>query len=119
MIVRSARSLPALLVLFVLLGSQVAYAAGGSSPAVSDHCARSAPPEEKPAESCPLPLWLTCCDDQAAVSAGPGSLGPAAQLVLPLETALVAAPATIALPRAARVAIPPDTPLSRSTVLLI
>jgi hypothetical protein len=119
MLMRSARSLQALLVLFVLLGSQVAYAAGGSSPAVSDHCARSAPPQEKPADSCPLPLWLTCCDDQAAVSAGAGSFAPAAQLVLPLETALVAAPAATLLPRAARAEIPPDTPYRLSTVLLI
>jgi hypothetical protein len=119
MIVRTARSFPALLVLSVLLGSQVAYAAGAFEPAVSDHCARSAPPQEQPADSCPLPLWLTCCDDQAAVSAASGSLGSAAQLVLPLETGLVSAPAAILTPRAARAEIPPDTPLRLSTVLLI
>lgn len=120
MTVKPARSLPALLVLFVLLGSQVAYAAGASSPAVSDHCARSsAPLQEKPAESCPLPLWLICCDDQAAVSAGAGSFSPAAWLVLPLETALAPARVATLLPRAARAEIPPDTPLRLSTVLLI
>lgn len=118
MTVKTARVLPALLVLLVLLVSQVAYAAGAFERAASDHCSRSAPAEQ-PAQPCRLPLWLTCCDDHAAVSAGAGPIGPGAQLVLPLETALVPAPAAMALPIAARPEIPPDTPLSHSTVLLI
>ena len=118
MLVKPAHSLPAMLMLLVLLGSQAAYAAGAFERAASDHCARSMP-AQAPARHCPLPLWLSCCDDQAAVPAGAAPLGSGSQLLLPLATALVQAPVWAALPGERPVPIPPDTPLRLSSVLLI
>jgi len=109
---RSRRILPALLVLLVLFASQAAYAAGAFERS-SGHCAGSAPPSQP----CRLPLWLTCCDDHAAVSFGASPLGPSGTLVLPVETALVPLLTAGAAPIAARVRIPPDTPLRRFSVL--
>ena len=114
MVVRSRRIVPALLVLFVLFASQVAYAAGAFE-CPSGHCAHSAPQPQP----CRLPLWLTCCDDHAAVSFGASPLLPGATLVLPIETALVPRLTAGAAPIASQVRIPPDTPSSRFSVLQI
>jgi hypothetical protein len=112
MVVRTRRILPALLVLLVLFASQAAYAAGAFE-RPSGHCASSAPPEHP----CRLPLWLTCCDDHAAVPVGTNPHAPRASLVLPLETALVSLLAAGDAPIAARVRVPPDTPSRLSAVL--
>ena len=126
MIVKSLRILPALLVLLVLFASQAAYAAGAfERPAAASpngHCGGSAPPaapsSAPPAEQpCRLPLWLTCCDDHAAVPAGPAPIGASGALVLPLETALVPVIAARDALAAVRVEIPPDTPARLSSVL--
>jgi hypothetical protein len=104
-----------LVVLGVLLGNQVAYAAQALE-RPSGHCRAATPPPE---ERCPLPLWLPCCDDQAAVgTAHPGPEAPS-PLVLPLEAVLPRLdPAGVAA-EARRTAIPPDPPSRLSTVLLI
>jgi hypothetical protein len=106
--------LPALLVLLVLFANQAAYAAQAQDRS-NGHCAGSAPAED----GCPLPLWLTCCDEQAAVGTGLNQPAPGSLLVLSLDCPLVwVLPASLPpLPRHAQV--PPDTPLSRSVVLLI
>ena len=114
MVMRSRRIVPALLVLFVLFASQAAYAAGAFGPP-SGHCAHSTPQPQP----CRLPLWLTCCDDHAAVSFGASSGDPGATLVLPVETALVPLLTAGAAPIASHVRIPPDTPFSRFSVLQI
>jgi hypothetical protein len=116
MVVRSRRIVPALLVLFVLFASQAAYAAGAFE-RPSGHCAHSAPQSQP--QPCRLPLWLTCCDDHAAVSFGASSWDPGATLVLPVETALVPLLTAGAAPIASHVRIPPDTPFSRFSVLQI
>jgi hypothetical protein len=115
MVVKATRILPALLVLLVLFGNQAAYAAG-SSKTQNGHCAGSAPQPEQP---CPLPLWLTCCDDRAAVPVGASPIAPNGALLLPLETALVTAPPAPGARLAARVDVPPDTPSRLSSVLRI
>jgi len=114
MAVQARRIVPAVLVLLVLLASQVGYAAELIS-RPSGHCAGTAPPEE----SCPLPLWLTCCDDQAAVGTALNGPGPGSLLALPLDSAWVSLLTAARSPAARRAEIPPDTPLSRSVVLLI
>ena len=121
MAVKKLRIIPALLVLLVLSASQAAYAAGAferpASASPDDHCAGGgAPPAEQP---CRLPLWLTCCDDHAAVPAGPGPIGAAGALVLPLASALVPELCAWDALAAARVEIPPDTPARLSTVLQV
>jgi len=112
MAVQARRIVPVLIVLFVLFASQAAYAAGAFE-RPSGHCAGSAPPEQP----CRLPLWLSCCDDHAAVPVGVSPTRPSAALVLPLETALVSALAAAGAPTAPRAAIPPDTPSRLSAVL--
>jgi hypothetical protein len=114
MAVSYRRVVPALLVLLVLFASQAAYAAEARD-RPNGHCAGTAPPEE----SCPLPLWLTCCDDQAAVGTALSQPPAASPLALRLDSALDAPLAPVRVLAAARAAIPPDTPLSRSVVLLI
>lgn len=115
MAVKVRRVVPAVLVLLVLFASQTAYVAQAQD-RPSGHCAGAEP---APAESCPLPLWLTCCDDQAAVGTALHGPGPGSLLALPLDSAF-AGFAPSADSRAAKVAaIPPDTPLRRSVVLLI
>jgi hypothetical protein len=115
-IVRSRRLVPALVVLLVLFASQAAYAAEVFE-RPSGHCAAAAPP---PDERCPLPLWLPCCEDQAAVGqlrvAAPEPAGP---LVLAAEAALAQPCAAAGAPEVRRAAIPPDPPSRLSTVLLI
>jgi hypothetical protein len=114
MVVQPRRIVPAVLVLLVLVASQVGYAAELLS-RPSGHCAGMAPTEQ----SCPLPLWLTCCDDHAAVGTALNGPGPGSLLVLQIESA--SAPALLAADSLAarRAEIPPDIPLSRSVVLLI
>ena len=114
MAVRTRRAVPALLVLFVLFASQAAYAAQAQDRS-NGHCAGTAPPEQ----SCPLPLWLTCCDDQAAVGTSLNAPGPGSLLALPLDSELAFVLPALRSPLARRAEIPPDTPLSRSVVLLI
>jgi hypothetical protein len=115
MIVQARRIAPALLVLVVLVTNQLAYAAEALD-RPSGHCAAAAPPA---GERCRLPLWLPCCDDQAAVGTWlPGPLvGPL--LVLPIEVTLPAALPSALRPEARRAEIPPDPPSRLSTVLLI
>jgi hypothetical protein len=111
------RALPALLVLFVLFASQAAYAAQAQD-RPNGHCAGSAPAEQGE-KSCPLPLWLTCCDDQAAVGTAAGAPDAAGLLVLPAGSELASLAPAPGPPRARSAEVPPDTPLSRSVVLLI
>lgn len=106
------RSIPALLVLLVLFASQAVYAAGSADPP-SGHCAGNAPPPEH----CQLPLWLTCCDDQAAIPVGVSPIGPGASLALPLASALIPVLVSGDGPMAVQIEMPPDTPSRRSSVL--
>ena len=114
MVVKSRRIVPAVLVLVVLVASQAAYAAQAQG-RPSGHCAGTAPAQP----SCPLPLWLTCCDDHAAVGTALNAPGPVSLLVLPLDSELASVLPAIGSPIARRAETPPDTPLSRSVVLLI
>jgi len=114
MAVQARRIVPAVLVLLVLFASQVAYATEAQS-RPNGHCAGAAPP----AGSCRLPLWLTCCDDHAAVGTALNGPGPGSLLVLPIESAGIPALMTARSPTATRAEIPPDTPLRQSVVLLI
>ena len=114
MVVRSRRVVPALLVLLVLFASQASYVVQAQE-RPNGHCAGTAPPEE----SCPLPLWLTCCDDHAAVGTALSAPGPGSLLALPLDSELTAVRPAIRSPIPGRDEIPPDTPLRRSVVLLI
>jgi hypothetical protein len=115
MAVQTRRIVPAVLVLLVLIASQAAYAAQAQSRS-NGHCAGTAPPEQ----SCPLPLWLTCCDNHAAVGTALKGPGPGNPLALPLASELASVvPPEIWSPTAKRAEIPPDTLLSRSVVLLI
>jgi hypothetical protein len=114
MTVKTSRLLSALLVLGVLFASQAAYVVSAHE-RPSGHCAAKMPAEQP----CRLPLWLSCCDEHAAVSAGAASVSPSGALALPLSTALVPAGLSIHIQLAAHVAIPPDTPPSRSAILLI
>ena len=114
MAVQARRAVISVLVLLVLFASQAAYAvqAQGRS---NGHCAGEAPP----AESCPLPLWLTCCDDHAAVGTALNGPGTGSPLALRLESASAFA-FTATKPQAAmRADLAPDTPLRRSVILLI
>jgi hypothetical protein len=115
MVVASRRVVPALVVLLVIFASQAAYAADAFERA-NGHCAAAAPP---PDERCPLPLWLPCCDAQAAV--GTGITGPigAGPLALPLEAASAPMLASGLGPDARRAEIPPEPPSRLSTVLRI
>jgi len=117
MAVQARRIVPALLVLLVLFVSQAAYAFGAfERPAFerpNGHCAGNAPPEQP----CRLPLWLTCCDDHAAVPVGVSPTRASAVLMLPLETALVPALGAAGAATAKRAAISPDTPSRLSAVL--
>jgi hypothetical protein len=114
MTVRYRHAIPALLVLLVLFASQAAYAAQAQDRS-NGHCAGSAPPED----GCPRPLWLTCCEEQAAVGTALSQPVPGSLLVLPLDCPLASVLPAIRSPIAKRAEIPPDTPLSRSVVLLI
>ncbi len=114
MAVQGRRIVPAVLVLLVLFASQAAYAAQAQD-RPSGHCQGTAPPEE----SCPLPLWLTCCDDQAAVGTALSGPVPGSLLALPIESAWVSLLAATQAPAERRAEIPPGTPPSRSVVLLI
>ncbi len=114
MAVRYRRIVPALLVLLVLFASQAAYAAQAQDRS-NGHCGGAAPPEQ----SCPLPLWLTCCDDQAAVGTPLNGPGSGSLLPLPAGSELALVLPAIRSPLARLAEIPPDTPLSRSVVLLI
>jgi hypothetical protein len=114
MAVQARRAVLAVLVLLVLFASQVGYAAELIS-RPSGHCAGAMPSEEP----CRLPLWLTCCDDHAAVGKAHRAPGLGGMLVLPVELAREPALAATRSPAAGRAEIQPDTPLSRSVVLLI
>ena len=114
MAVEARRIVPAVLVLLVLFASQAAYAAQAQGRS-NGHCAGDAPPEQ----SCPLPLWLTCCDDHAAVGNALKVPGPGSLLALRLEPAWVCALTATWSPTARRAAVPPDTLSRRSVVLLI
>lgn len=114
MTVRHRHAIPALLVLLVLLASQAAYAVQAQA-RPNGHCAGSAPAEK----SCPLPLWLTCCDDQPAVGTAASQPGPGSLLALPLASELAAALPDRLPPLLRRAEVPADTPQSRSVVLLI
>jgi hypothetical protein len=117
MLVRNRHAVPALLVLLVLFASQAAYAAQAQG-RPNGHCAGSAP-EQESGEGCPLPLWLTCCDDQAAVGTALNQPGPGGLLVLPAGSELAAVLPDRRPLHPRRAEVPPDTPLSRSVVLLI
>jgi hypothetical protein len=114
MAVQPRRIVPAVLVLLVLLASQVGYAAELLS-RPSGHCAGAMPSPEP----CRLPLWLTCCEDHAAVGTALNGPGPSGLLALRLEPASVPFLTTTRSPAARRAELPPDTPLIRSVVLLI
>ena len=114
MAVQARRAVFAVLVLLVLFASQAAYAAQAQD-RPSGHCAGTTPP----AESCPLPLWLTCCEGHAAVGTALNGPGPGNLLTLPLEPLWDPALMASRSPTARRAEIPPDTPLGRSVVLLI
>jgi hypothetical protein len=113
MSVQTRRIVPAVLVLLVLFASQAAYAAQAQDRS-NGHCAGQAPPEQ----SCPLPLWLTCCDDHAAVGTALHAPGPGSLLALRLEAAPVAARTQICSQAPKPAEIPPD-PLSRRSVVLL
>jgi hypothetical protein len=115
MAVQARLSVFAVLVLLVLFTSQAAYATQAQD-RPNGHCAGAAPPADG---ACRLPLWLTCCDDHAAVGTALFGPGPGSQLMLPLAFARVPALTPARSPAATRVEIPPDTPLSRSGILLI
>jgi hypothetical protein len=118
MAVQARRIAPALLVLLVLGTGQVAYGLESlrrQSPEA--HCAGQAPPPAQ--EPCRLPLWLPCCDERVAVSAGAQLPDPSAALALPLATQLVPAAAGRAAPRAARVPLRADPPQRSFSVLLL
>jgi hypothetical protein len=115
--VRCRHTVPALLVLLVLFASQLAYLAQATTRS-NGHCAGGAPPE-KTGKGCPLPLWLTCCDEQAAVGTAASHPGPGSLLALPAGSQLAAAVPDRQPPLPRRAEVPPDTPLSRSVVLLI
>jgi hypothetical protein len=117
MAVPNRRIVPALLVLLVLFASQLAYAAQAAS-RPSGHCAGHAP-AEKTDPSCPLPLWLTCCDQQAAVGTALVQPPAASPLALRLDAAWDAPLAPGHMPAEVRAEIPPDTPLRLCVVLLI
>jgi hypothetical protein len=114
MAVRARQVVPALLVLLVLFASQAAYAARAYE-RPNGHCAGSAPPETP----CQLPLWLPCCDDQAAVSAGTVVLPPAPGLALALEAAHAPALALSIAASESGAALPPATPLRLGVLLQI
>jgi hypothetical protein len=114
MAVKTRRILPAILVLLVLFASQAVYAAQAQDRS-NGHCAGEAPPEE----SCPLPLWLTCCDEHAAVGTAIHAPGPGSLLALRLEPAPAPALTAAGSPIAGAAEIPPDTLSRRSVVLLI
>ena len=114
MAVQPRRIVPAVLVLLVLLASQVGYAAELIS-RPSGHCAGAMPSEDP----CRLPLWLTCCEDHAAVGTALNGPGPGSLLALPLEPSRDPVLMAARSPAARRAEIPPDTPLGRSVVLLI
>jgi hypothetical protein len=116
MTVRTRHAVPALLVLLVLFASQAAYAAQAQGRSNS-HCTGGSAPAE--AEGCPLPLWLTCCDEQAAVGTALSQPAPGSLLVLPLDCPLASVLPAFLPPLPRRAEVPPDTPLSRSVVLLI
>jgi len=107
-----SRWLPALLVLGVLFVNQAAYAAGAFE-RPRGHCAEPMPAES----SCPLPLWLACCDAQAAVSTSAAPVPAGGMLVLPLASAPPPARSAGEARPVAPGAIPPDTPLSRTGIL--
>jgi hypothetical protein len=111
------RAVPALLVLLVLFSSQAAYAVQAQA-RPSGHCADHAP-AEKTEKSCPLPLWLTCCDEQPAVGTAASQPGPGSLLALPAGSELAAVLPHSHAPLLRRAEVPPDTPMSRSVVLLI
>jgi hypothetical protein len=117
MTVRHRHAIPALLVLLVLFSSQAAYAVQAQA-RPKGHCADHAP-AEKTEKSCPLPLWLTCCDEQPAVGTAASQPGPGSLLALPLASDLAAVLPDRQPPLPRRAEVPPDTPLSRSVVLLI
>jgi len=114
MAVQARRAVVAVLVLLVLFASQVGYAAELISRSNGD-CAGAMPSQEP----CRIPLWLTCCDDHAAVGTALSAPGPGGLLALPFEPARDPALMATRSPAARRVEIPPDSPLSRSVVLLI
>jgi hypothetical protein len=114
MIMRARRIVPAALVLLVLFASQAAYAAQAQA-RPSGHCAGMPAPER----SCPLPLWLTCCDVHAAVGTAPSAPGPGSLLVLPLDSELALVLPAPRSPIAEPAEVPPDTSLTRSAVLLL
>jgi len=116
---QASRRLPALLVLGVLFVSQAAYAAGAFE-RPSGHCAQAMPAQPAPSESsCPLPLWLACCDAQAAVSTHAAPVPVGGTLALPLASAALPARSVGEMRLAPRSEIPPDTPLSRTDILQI
>ena len=117
MLVRYRHALPALLVLLVLFASQLAYAAQATA-RPSGHCAGHMP-AEKTDKSCPLPLWLTCCDQQPAVGTAASQPGPGSLLALPAGSELAVVRQDQQSPLPGRAEIPPDTPLRLSVVLLI
>jgi hypothetical protein len=113
--VPTRRLVTALGVLLVLFTSQVAYAAEAVA-RPPGHCAAAAPP---PDERCPLPLWLPCCDDQAAVGKASAAPEGPGLLVLVAGTALPQLHAATDAPEVRRAVIPPDPPSRLSTVLRI
>jgi hypothetical protein len=117
MTVRTRLTVPALLVLLVLFASQAAYAVQAQDRS-NGHCAGN-PPAQKTDEGCPLPLWLTCCDEQAAVGTALSQPGPGSLLALPAGSELAAVLPDRRPPLPRRAEIPPDTPLRLSVVLLI
>ena len=117
MVVSHRRVVPALLVLLVLFASQLAYAAQAVD-RPSGHCAGHAP-AEKTNQGCPLPLWLTCCDAQAAVGTALTQPQAASPLALRLDTSWEGPSLQARMPAEVRAETPPDTPLRLSVVLLI
>jgi hypothetical protein len=109
------RTLPALLVLFVLGTSQILYAADAMA-MPSGHCAAMPAPADVP---CRLPLWLTCCDQQLAVQAGPSAPLVGFALALPLAPALAPEPRSFVIGVAAEPRLPPGSPNRLSVVLQI
>jgi hypothetical protein len=111
----SSRTLPALLVLFVLAASQILYAADALA-VPRGHCAAMPAPADVP---CQLPLWLTCCDEQPAVQAGPNAPLMGFALALPLAPALAPEPRSFLGGVAAEPRLPPGSPHHLSVVLQI